>query len=160
MNRILFLNFRIDQVNQIRNGEGDYIAVGSTFDKILYYLDREYGEEVRQRTLDGFKDFPTDATGKYFIYVLHGLTYYYGIDRDFHAISRKEEVDPMLFESDKDADDYIQKLTKNLESECTRIDKEEINTSDISRDLKMWAFSCRIRTDKVYCDADVGQWVL
>ena len=66
----------------------------------------------------------------------------------------------MLFESDKDADDYIQKLTKNLESECARIDKEEINTGDISRDLKMWAFSCRIRTDKVYCDADVGQWVL
>lgn len=127
----------IDQVNQIKNGEGDCIAVGNSFDKILYYLDREYGEEIRRRTLDGFKDIPIDATGKYFICVASSLMkYYYGIDKEFHSIARKEEVDPMLFTSEKDADDYIQKFTENAKSEYDRVNKGQINLGDISKDLK------------------------
>ena len=146
----------IDMVNQIRNGEGDYVAVGRVFDEVGYYLDREYGEKVRQRTLEGFKDLPTDATGRYFIYVIGAMKYYYGIDKEFHAMIGDIGIDPMLFTSEKDADDYIQKSTKDLEFECIKLDKGEIDLDDIN---SKWIFSCKfVEGGGICCQADIGQW--
>ena len=48
-----------DAVEMIRNGNGDCISsmkyVGR-IDNVLYFLDRQIGEELRQKSLEGWKD--------------------------------------------------------------------------------------------------------
>ena len=48
-----------DAIDSIRKGYGDVLSVIHLFGKIervLYFLDREYGESLRQQTLSGWKD--------------------------------------------------------------------------------------------------------
>lgn len=49
-----------DAVEMIRNGNGDCISsiklIGLRTDKVLYFLDRQIGEELRQKSLEGWKD--------------------------------------------------------------------------------------------------------
>ena len=47
-----------DAVDMIRNGNGDCIQSVKFFgrvDKVIYFLDRKVGEELRQKSLDGWK---------------------------------------------------------------------------------------------------------
>lgn len=48
-----------DAVDMIRKGNGDCIQSVKLFgrvDKVIYFLDRKVGEELRQKSLDGWKD--------------------------------------------------------------------------------------------------------
>lgn len=48
-----------DAVDMIKNGNGDCIQSAKLFgrvDKVIYFLDRKVGEELRQKSLDGWKD--------------------------------------------------------------------------------------------------------
>lgn len=48
-----------DAVDMIRNGNGDCISSMKSIgriDKVLYFLDRQIGEELRQKSLEGWKD--------------------------------------------------------------------------------------------------------
>lgn len=48
-----------DAVDMIRNGNGECIQSVKLFgrvDKVIYFLDRKVGEELRQKSLDGWKD--------------------------------------------------------------------------------------------------------
>ena len=44
----------------IRNGFGDGLQqshlFGMTFEHVVRFIDREYGEEIRQKTIEGWKD--------------------------------------------------------------------------------------------------------
>lgn len=48
-----------DAVDMIKNGNGDCIQSVKLFgrvDKVIYFLDRKVGEELRQKSLEGWKD--------------------------------------------------------------------------------------------------------
>ncbi len=48
-----------DAVDTIKNGNGDCIQqinLSGKHDKVLYFLDRKIGEELRQKSLEGWKD--------------------------------------------------------------------------------------------------------
>lgn len=48
-----------DAIDTIKNGNGDCIKQINLFgkhDKVLYFLDREVGEELRKKSLEGWKD--------------------------------------------------------------------------------------------------------
>lgn len=48
-----------DAIDTIRNGNGDCIMSFNLFgrhDSVLYFIDREVGEELRQKSMDGWKD--------------------------------------------------------------------------------------------------------
>ena len=48
-----------DMIESIRRGYGDVISsmlLGGRIESVRYYLDREYGESLRQKTLDKWKD--------------------------------------------------------------------------------------------------------
>lgn len=48
-----------DAVDTIRNGDGDCIVSYNLFgrvDKVLYFIDREIGEKLRQQSVEGWKD--------------------------------------------------------------------------------------------------------
>lgn len=48
-----------DAVDMIRNGNGDCISAEKTMiriDRVLYFLDRQIGEELRQKSLKGWKN--------------------------------------------------------------------------------------------------------
>ena len=56
-NRLLGFNFRPkDALECIREGKADVMAGSADHLNVLYYLDREYGEKLRSKTLEGWKD--------------------------------------------------------------------------------------------------------
>lgn len=57
--RTSFTNKIGNAVQAVRDGAGDVIQTMSLFGEhisVLYFLDREYGEEMRRKTMDGWKD--------------------------------------------------------------------------------------------------------
>ena len=48
-----------DMIESIRRGYGDVICCYQSFlriDRVLYFLDRDYGESLRKKTIEGWKD--------------------------------------------------------------------------------------------------------
>lgn len=56
----LFTDRPKDAIDCIKNGYGDGLQrsslLGFTFERVVRYLDRQYGEDLRAKTLEGFKD--------------------------------------------------------------------------------------------------------
>lgn len=49
-----------DAIETIRNGDGDIVTVGeflgNSITNVVYFLNREFGEEIRKQSLEGWKD--------------------------------------------------------------------------------------------------------
>lgn len=92
-----FFNHRIkDAVDTIRNGDGDFISQRKSFgfEKVIRYLDREYGEKVRALFLEGWKNAK-------FAYVILVNGFY--IDNK----GTIDNINPHKFETQEEAKEYI-----------------------------------------------------
>ena len=94
-----------DAIDSIRKGYGDVLSVIRVFGKIervLYFLDRDYGEPLRQQTLNGWKD------TKYG-YVL----YFDSIALNRNNGTRDFEREDIFFNSSGDAIKFAERMVAN-----------------------------------------------
>ena len=101
-----------DAVDMIKNGNGDCIQSSNFFgrcDKVIYFLNREIGEELRQKSLDGWKN------------TKFGYAIECGYKNSFYGYSMlnkknerisalAKERTPITFDSKEAANEYIDAL--------------------------------------------------
>lgn len=101
-----------DAVDTIRNGNGDCIKSFQLFgrhDSILYFIDRKFGEELRQKSLDGWKDTKfawAIETGRKDSFSPYAVL---NEKNEIISIFDKERT-PKYFVSKEEADHYIESL--------------------------------------------------
>lgn len=104
-----------DAVESIKNGDGDCIETTKLFGfqniHVHYYLDREAGEKLRQKTIEAFKD------AEFFYYIYLGGNSggcYLAYDESFESffLSKKKV---MTFDSDEEAMKEIEKIYSEAE---------------------------------------------
>lgn len=104
-------NNRIGEaIEEIRYGDGDGII---TFDlngddgiKVIHYLDRKYGDEIKKNTIEKFKD----ATFSWIIKIPLCPSYINNEDKIVYGISN----DIKTFKNEKEAIKYLLNLTKEV----------------------------------------------
>lgn len=104
-----------DAVESIKNGDGDCIEATKFFGfqnmHVHYYLDREVGEKLRQKTIEGFKD------AEFFYYIYLGGNFggcYLAEDESFESFFVSEKK-VMTFDSDEEAMKEIEKIYSEAE---------------------------------------------
>ena len=104
-----------DAVESIKNGDGDCIETTKFFGfqnmHVHYYLDREVGEKLRQKTIEGFKDV------EFFYYIYLGGNFggcYLAEDESFESFFVSEKK-VMTFDSDEEAMKEIEKIYSEAE---------------------------------------------
>lgn len=110
----LFSNRPKDAIDTIKAGFGDAILCDTIFAMntvhVVRFIDREYGEELRQKTLEGWKN----TKFAYGINMGSKNSFSNGgivdIDEDLDIMN--EELKPLYFETEQDAQDYIDKMIK------------------------------------------------
>lgn len=101
-----------DAVDMIRNGNGDCIQSVKLFgrvDKVIYFLNRKVGEELRQKLLDGWKDtmfgWAIECGYK------SSFAGYSMLNRKNERISTFDDKNtPMTFNSKEEANEYVEYL--------------------------------------------------
>lgn len=100
-----------DAVEMIRNGNGDCICsmFMGRIDKVLYFLDRQIGEELRQKSLEGWKNtkfgWAIKCGNK------NSFSGYSMLNKNTEQISVFDKVKtPISFESKEEAARYIEDL--------------------------------------------------
>lgn len=111
----LFLNKPKDALDCIQNGFGDALTTSSFLGfnslHVIRYIDREYGEKIREKTLDGWKD-TKFAYGIKFSY-LNSFSDGRLLMKNNKLMSFDDKEENILvFEDSKSARDYIQKIKK------------------------------------------------
>ena len=99
-----------DAVDMIKNGNGDCIKsthiFGSEIIKVVYFVDRKVGDELRQKTLDGWKDTEFGYGIEYGY--KGGLGGYSLINTQLESISAfSKNKKPMVFDSKNNAEAYV-----------------------------------------------------
>lgn len=103
-----------DMIESIRMGYGDVVSMsyglpfGLKFEKVLYFLDRKYGEDLRQKSIDGWKDFE-------FKYVVHQSDKYVRKSTKQYALERTDDV---YFESPKEAIEFVESIINEAYLKC------------------------------------------
>lgn len=104
-----------DAVSDIMNGYGDAVVNGGIFasntsNHVIVFLDRKYGEELRSKTIDGWKD------AEYFWSVVYrnGLNELY-INKDNCA--EYDTKDFLHFDTEDEAQKFIDTLMEKLTSD-------------------------------------------
>lgn len=130
-----------DAVETIRNGNGDVLQVSNFLatEEVLYFLDREYGEMMREKFLKGWQN-------AVFAYAIKYRGYReLDIDDNYHFPATPTKY----FESEKEAQDYLDqliqvakkdaKLYNSLSEDEQRCFFNE-NFSDAREALLIWQF--------------------
>lgn len=112
-----------DAVEMVRNGNGDCISsmefIGG-IDKVLYFLDRQVGEKLRQKSLEGWKD------------IKFGWAIECGYKNSFSGYSMlnkknerisvfDEDRSPMTFDTKEVADEYAEHLVERAKYHAKRL---------------------------------------
>lgn len=101
-----------DAVDTIRNGNGDCIQQTKLmfqFTHVCYFLDREIGEKLRAKSIEGFKD--TKFGWSIEVGNRNSMSGYAPIKPDGSRLSVFDEDRSILtFDKEEDAEAYIQKL--------------------------------------------------
>lgn len=121
-----------DAVEMIRNGNGDCISsmkfIGR-IDKVLYFLDRTIGEELRQKSLDGWKDtkfgWAIECRNK------NSFSGYSMLNKKMERISMfDEERKPMTFDTEEAAKQYAEYLIERAKYYAKRLANKLVNVSE------------------------------
>lgn len=119
-----------DAVDMIRNGNGDCIQSVKLFgrvDKVIYFLDRKVGEELRQKSLDGWKD--TKFGWAIECGYKNSFAGYSMLNKKNERISAfDEERTPMTFDSKEAANEYVEYLVDKARYYANRLAN---NISDV-----------------------------
>lgn len=131
----LFSNRPKDAIDTIKAGFGDAILCHNIFAMntvhVVRFIDREYGEELRRKTLEGWKN----TKFAYGINIGSKNSFSNGrivdIDEDLDIMNK--ELKPLYFETEQDAQDYIDKMIKKATYYRNEY-KEICNKSPIKED--------------------------
>lgn len=107
-----------DMLESIRQRYGDVIYVTNIIgrtEEVLYFLDREYGESLRQKTLAGWGDVSFKYVLFYNSVKLSDRTNGYN-NKDSHTLLFDEKPD--YFDSVSDAIEYVTKTIDEAYNEC------------------------------------------
>ena len=112
-----------DAVEMIRNGNGDCISsmkfIGR-IDKVLYFLDRQVGEELRQKSLEGWKD--TKFGWAIECGYKNSFSGYSMLNKKNERISVfDEDRSPMTFDTKDAADEYVEYLIERAKYYARRL---------------------------------------
>lgn len=112
----LFTDKPKDAIECIRNGLGDALQrtniLNMKHEKVLRFIDREYGEELRQKTIEGWKD----AKFAYAVKFMYMNSFHPGhlISKD-KAIYMTDNKDVLTFETESDALAFIDEVNTKAE---------------------------------------------
>lgn len=111
--RLTFSGRISDAVESIRRGYGDVICVenlpfGIRIEKVLYFLDREYGENLRQKSLEGWKD-------TVFKYVLYYNSIYVDTSSKRAYSSKTSDI---FFNSVEEAKNIVDRIIGDALEKC------------------------------------------
>lgn len=134
----LFTDRPKDMIETIRMGYGDGIIspnfLGLYIDKVVRYIDREYGESIRQKTIEGWKD----SRFAYGIKLNHLDTFTDGrylCKDDFIAGFDYKPSDILTFETKEEAKAHIKEIIKLTKSYVKQYDNLE-RTGDDNYDFE------------------------
>ena len=121
-----------DAYDAIKDGDGDVLIISTLFIgksmRVIRYIDREYGESVRQEFLDGWKD----TKFKYCIRVTGNNTYISSfVTKDYNLSVDEISDNLLLFDTEKEAIEEIEKI-KTKSKTC--IEKYNSITDDAEID--------------------------
>lgn len=132
-----------DAVEMIRNGNGDCISsmkIVGRVDKVLYFLDRKIGEELRQKSLEGWKNTKFGwgiKCGNKYSFIGYSM-----LNKRCEQISiLSKDKTPIVFDTENDANKYIEYLLEKSRCYAKQLDvteeKEIDNVLDqIEKDTK------------------------
>lgn len=114
-----------DAVDMIRNGNGDciktlYYVVLGRIDKVVYFIDRKIGEEVRQKSLEGWKNakfgWAIECGNK------NSFSGFIMLNKKMEKISMfDEDRTPISFDNKEEAKTYIEDLVARSKYYAKRI---------------------------------------
>lgn len=121
-----------DAVDMIKSGNGDCIKSMQMFgrhDKVIYFLDRTIGEELRQKSLDGWKDtkfgWVIECGNK------NSFSGYSMLNKKMERISMfDEEHKPMTFDTEEAAKQYVEYLIERAKYYAKRLVNKLVNVSE------------------------------
>lgn len=112
-----------DAVDMIKSGNGDCIKTIQLFgrhDSLVYFLNRKTGEELRQKSLEGWKDtkfgWAIECGNK------NSFSGYSMLNKKNERISVfDEDRNPMIFDTKESADEYIEYLIERSKYYAKRL---------------------------------------
>lgn len=120
-----------DAIESIRNGHGDALTVGNMFGKnesVVRYLDRTYGEALRAKTLEGFKDTQFGYALEFSF--LNSFRAGYLIKQNLEVSTVFDNAwDILLFDSEKEAEECKEELLEKVK-DLTQKYKQVAETKD------------------------------
>lgn len=121
-----------DAVDMIKSGNGDCIKTIQLFgrhDSLVYFLDRTIGEELRKKSLDGWKDtkfgWAIECGNK------NSFSGYSMLNTKMEKISMvDEEHKPMTFDTEEAAKRYVESLIEKAKCYAKRLANNLVNVSE------------------------------
>ena len=152
--RLTFSGRISDAVESIRRGYGDVICVknlpfGIRTEKVLYFLDREYGENIRQKSLEGWKNTVFKYTLTFnSIYVNIALkrSYYRSDDVFFNSVEEAKNAADIII------GDALEKCAYFVGKICPDADNNNEITKHIDRCIVSDLVSDQLALDILYLE--------
>ena len=130
-------------VEQIRKGQGDAILrshfLGATMEHLVYFEDRKYGEEIKHKSIEGYKD----TEFAYCVLTWHPIENR-GISKDNRLCYQHNSNELMIFNSRKEAKDYIYRTIRD----ANELFREYVSVKKESSDALEFKFFDKIYDDK------------
>lgn len=121
-----------DAIDMIKSGNGDCIESIQLFgrhDSVLYFLDRTIGEELRKKSLDGWKD--TKFGWAIECGYKNSFSGYSMLNKKMERISMfDEERKPMAFDTEEAAKRYVEGLIERAKYYAKRLANKLVNVSE------------------------------
>lgn len=158
-----------DAVDEVVNGDGDAIKyetfLGMNFTNVVYFLNREYGEEMKQKSIEGWKDTK-------FAWVLKICNFHQYVKKDGILTYERNDNAIEIFNTEEDALERLSKLTDEAYSciekykgrevdECFDEFKQDLNErynlkdNDNETDLAVMELISKIVSDNKYFEPKV-----
>jgi len=153
-----------DAIETIRNGDGDILHTncsifGGTTEWVYRYVDRVYGEEMRMKTIEDFKD------------VIFGYSLKFGYNTFMNGgkfISKDKKLLPLLgnreqnnfiyFDNEKEAENFKKEIIDKAEE--LRIKCEEIKEDKIEIKKFIHSLDYSIYSDVLFALTGKDSWYL
>lgn len=123
-----------DAVDEVINGDGDAIKyktfLGMNFINVAYFIDREYGEEMKRKTIEGWKDTK-------FAWVLKICNFHQYVKKDGILTYERNDSAIDTFNTEEDALERLSKLTDEAYSCIEKYKGREVDEcfNEFIRDL-------------------------
>ena len=125
-----------DAIDMISNGNGDCLKTSSSGNRVLYFLDRKIGDDLRKETIEGWKNTKFGWTIK--TINKHSLLGYYLLNKKSEPITMfmaKDLCCPMTFETKEAAKAYAEELVEKAKGYAKRLAEANHDENDSIVDI-------------------------